>query len=426
MSALHLSKRSFEQVYPMAEIAERDLKRRVADALRSLGDPNLVRARFDEARIKDLDSIERKARQNGWSGKDALQKATDLVGLRVVCNNLQDVRRAAELIKSALKVEGIRTFEQDYITQPRKDGYLAIHLDVRVPTRLHKQELNVGCEIQIRSLLQDAWARLSHADIYGSNVDIPDRLLRKLRRLSRQLADADGAADLIRNEMARPRRGHKPSKGAKLTRSAIAFLYRRAFGEEPATYLVDLALKEFSDAEIRADGLDQALRDRRLNDRLKHAYQSYMPYPPSHEEIFMWVVRSLVQGRGAALRQARLAGRNAWEEVDQIYGREILSDLPDTMEELLTSIEHPSSEPNIEGWADAMGAAKKCAICGTTIVDPESLAMALIDHYDLTDPDATDAQERIESAIRNSGVEVGDWDHSDLCAYHGNQLSKDD
>jgi ppGpp synthetase/RelA/SpoT-type nucleotidyltranferase len=426
MTVARRSGLSYEQARLLAEIAERDLKRRIADALRSLGDPNLVRARFDETRIKELDSLRRKARRNGWNEADAIRNATDLVGLRIVCNNLQDVRRAVDLIKASFKADGINTSEQDYITSPGKRGYRAIHLDVRVPTGLHNDRLDVGCEVQVRSLLQDAWARLSHADVYGSNIEIAERMLRRLERLSEQLAGADGKADIIRNEMAKPRSGRKPAKGAKLNPQSVAFLYRRAFNEDPPAYLVDLALNEFSDAEFRTDALDQVLSDQHLVGRLKAAYQSYMPYPPSSEELFTWVVRSLAQTPTAALRQARLAGKQAWEEVDQIYRREALRELPDTIDELLTSLESTDGEASIESLADAMRATSKCSICGATITNAESLAEAVVDHYDLKDPEATEVSERIEAAVRDSGVEVGDWDDPSLCAYHGHQVSKDD
>jgi ppGpp synthetase/RelA/SpoT-type nucleotidyltranferase len=136
----HRSKLSYEQARLLAEIAESDLRGRVVRALRSLGDPNLVRATLAESRIKELDSLRRKARRNGWRREEALRNAPDFVGLRIVCNNLQDVRRAADLIRAALQSDDIAVSEQEYLSSPGKAGYRAIHLNVRVPTRIHSHE----------------------------------------------------------------------------------------------------------------------------------------------------------------------------------------------------------------------------------------------------------------------------------------------
>ncbi len=43
-----------------------------------------------------------------------------------------------------------------------------------------------------------------------------------------------------------------------------------------------------------------------------------------------------------------------------------------------------------------------------------------------TEFDADDAHERIEMALRGSGVETGGWGDGSLCAYHNEQAAKDD
>ncbi|MGH7356907.1 MAG: hypothetical protein ACRELS_20300 [Candidatus Rokuibacteriota bacterium] len=50
----------------------------------------------------------------------------------------------------------------------------------------------------------------------------------------------------------------------------------------------------------------------------------------------------------------------------------------------------------------------------------------LADHYELPGKKKDEAVERLEQAIRNSGVEVGGWGGGSLCAYHNEQMSKDD
>jgi hypothetical protein len=80
-----------------------------------------------------------------------------------------------------------------------------------------------------------------------------------------------------------------------------------------------------------------------------------MPYDPGHEELFRWVVVSLVEGRSVAYRRARRAGKQAWDEVDQFYRRELLHELPATIDELLDSLEGSEEDrPDFLAWAEAL------------------------------------------------------------------------
>lgn len=64
--------------------------------------------------------------------------------------------------------------------------------------------------------------------------------------------------------------------------------------------------------------------------------------------------------------------------------------------------------------------------CGETIVQPFSFAEAVIYHYGTSEAEADDAHERIENAVRSSGVEIGGFEEGNLCAYHSEQAAKDD
>jgi hypothetical protein len=99
----------------------------------------------------------------------------------------------------------------------------------RISVTLGTAAAKLGCEIQIRSLLENAWAELSRADIYTEQV--PPPVERQMTTLSRQLARADVTAEKIRNRIARPRRGQRPASDQPLSDMAIAFIFRDVFGE---------------------------------------------------------------------------------------------------------------------------------------------------------------------------------------------------
>jgi Region found in RelA / SpoT proteins len=61
-----------------------------------------VRAEVRSVRLKGLSSVERKAAATRWKAEEALLACSDLIGGRVVCNNIEDVYRLAELLKERL------------------------------------------------------------------------------------------------------------------------------------------------------------------------------------------------------------------------------------------------------------------------------------------------------------------------------------
>jgi hypothetical protein len=121
----------------------------------------------------------------------------------------------------------------------------------------------------------------------------------------------------------------------------------------------------------------------------------------------------------------RRDARREWREIDQIARREMLADLPATIDKLMEELESPGSGAGIEAWAEALGATHDCAICGTSIVDPSAFVEAVLSHYDAADEDG-DIQQRIETAILRSSAETGGWGDRSLCAYHNEQAAKDD
>lgn len=125
---------------------------------------------------------------------------------------------------------------------------------------------------------------------------------------------------------------------------------------------------------------------------------------------------------------ARMALMDAVEgfESKQIARREALSALPDTIEELIERLKDPHQEADIEGWAEALGAISDCANCPTTIISTFSFAEAAVQHYEDTEADVDNAHERIETALRASGIETGGWGDGSLCAYHNEQAAKDE
>lgn len=415
--------RAYEQAEALAKHIVADINQRIESALAKLGDPHLIRGKLAPPRIKKPESLRRKAAEFGWTFAEALTNARDMIGFRVVCNNLQDVYRATELVIKELKDIGLNVNVVDLIKRPR-DGYRAIHLWFAFPIQVAAAKMTLHCEIQIRSLLQDTWAELSRVDFYRGNV--PPTLKTSMEKLSDKFYQADKAADKLRSRITKPRRGSKPADGTIINESAIAFLFRHAFDEDPPEYLVQSTLRELEGTPIRTDGLAAVLDDTNFLTRLETEYReaNRLEIDADPVQLFRWAVDAAINGRDFALREAKRSGRSAWQETDSIYRREALSDLPDADD--LPDYEHNALDDgdmdyDLTHWAEALDASHSCA-CGTKIIDEYAFADAYIKRKRLRGNKAERAREAIISMVVNSGVETGS---SGLCSYCAHMMEKD-
>ena len=81
--------------------------------------------------------------------------------------------------------------EQDYIANPKKNGYRSLHLVVQVPVFLAEGKAWVPVEIQIRSIAMDLWASLEHQLRYKEQRRVPQELSAELYRTAKDMAEID-------------------------------------------------------------------------------------------------------------------------------------------------------------------------------------------------------------------------------------------
>jgi ppGpp synthetase/RelA/SpoT-type nucleotidyltranferase len=156
-----------------------------------------------EPRIKPFDSFADKIRKNSLI--DPFNEINDIVGLRVVCLFLSDLDKIGNIIKTIFELID----EDNKIDNDSKDifGYMAIHYVVRlktIPTGL-QQASKTPFEIQVRTIVQDAWASISHHIAYKKDKTIPENLKRDFYALSGLFYVADQHFKMIEQESRRLR-----------------------------------------------------------------------------------------------------------------------------------------------------------------------------------------------------------------------------
>ncbi len=185
----------YEKYSPyMAEILE-NIKGVLSENLRLSSQPTY------KSRIKNFQSYYKKLlrlRPEAASNSESLVCLTDMMGIRVICAFLEDISVVQEQLKNLFDVKEIEIKGKNQSV--KEFGYESVHVLVAIPENCipvnmkESSEIpeDLVCEIQIRTILQDAWAEVEHELIYKTEFtpfDLP--LRRKLASINASLSLAD-------------------------------------------------------------------------------------------------------------------------------------------------------------------------------------------------------------------------------------------
>jgi ppGpp synthetase/RelA/SpoT-type nucleotidyltranferase len=149
------------------------LRGQLVDLIRSAGIDGTV-----TARAKDERSFAIKAFRKGYS--DPWQQITDKVGGRVVVALPSDVDVVASLVREVLIGAEV---EDKRIHPPDTLGYSGVHVTGVLPTSGIPDDLSL-VEVQVRTIVQDAWSVVSHRLLYKPLVGLPVSEQRRMMRLA--------------------------------------------------------------------------------------------------------------------------------------------------------------------------------------------------------------------------------------------------
>jgi ppGpp synthetase/RelA/SpoT-type nucleotidyltranferase len=177
-----------------------------------------------QTRAKPLSSFAEKAVRRANKTRDPALQFTDLCGARVICNTKSEVEKICEFIEQNFTVdeehsEGRKSRQAiyefgystvHYVVQLRHDELIGIRLPRDIIGRRK-------AEIQVRTLLQHAWASVSHDQFYKAAFIPPERLERSMARLSALLEEADHCFARVMGDLGR----YRVNYGANLKKETI-------------------------------------------------------------------------------------------------------------------------------------------------------------------------------------------------------------
>lgn len=182
--------------------AQKELNKRLKNLIQPLKDSG-YRVRHIEQRIKDAPSLYKKVVEDKIPFKKVFElgEVRDIIGGRIVCHNLVDLKTVAIAVKqrrthfTALHPKG--DDQKWWIEKPSDTGYRGAHIDVEYEHKGTKYQ----AEIQILTILQDAWARFSHTDIYKYPDLFPKGhpICLSMMYFSDMLFSIDQSINLLRN-----------------------------------------------------------------------------------------------------------------------------------------------------------------------------------------------------------------------------------
>ena len=142
-------------------------------------------------RVKTVDSLVNKLQRRGVdSDFDAIRdNIYDIAGVRVTCAFIRDVYR---LFDHLTQQDDVTVLEvEDYIEEPKPNGYKSLHVIISVPVYLSTGRVDVPVEVQFRTIAMDFWASLEHKIYYKYDRQVPDTLIQELKHAADTAAELD-------------------------------------------------------------------------------------------------------------------------------------------------------------------------------------------------------------------------------------------
>ena len=168
----------------------------------SLGLPAMV-----QARAKTIASFAGKIQRTEKGYINPIEEITDFCGARVITLTLDGVSRMCDFVEKNFNVFAEESGDKLDSLGTDTFGYRSVHYIVAFragdfPEHIVPPDLiGLKAEIQVRTLLQHAWADVAHEFSYKSAINLPLAWRRELSRLAALLEEGDQAFDSLQHDL---------------------------------------------------------------------------------------------------------------------------------------------------------------------------------------------------------------------------------
>lgn len=167
-------------------------------------DKNKISYHSIECRIKKEKSFLDKCENKKYD--DPISQITDICGLRIITYTNHDVEKIKGMIEGEFRID--RSNSVDKFEQMKEDqvGYLSIHYIASLNAERenlteYSRYKDLKFEIQIRTLLQHAWAEIEHDRSYKFSGELPREIKRRFYLVAGTLELLDREFDRLSTEI---------------------------------------------------------------------------------------------------------------------------------------------------------------------------------------------------------------------------------
>lgn len=193
----------YRKVRGRYELCARSLKRIMEQAVLRYAPCAIV-----QSRAKAVSSFAEKIHRPGKTCPDPVREFTDLCGVRVITHTQAEVEEICRFIEQHFVVDWENSVTVSQRLKPAEFGYRSVHYVIqlrpgvfpsrdirrRIPDKaLPDPNCPMKAEIQVRTLLEHAWAEFTHDRMYKGAFRVPDKLQRELYALAAMLEGTDNS-----------------------------------------------------------------------------------------------------------------------------------------------------------------------------------------------------------------------------------------
>jgi putative GTP pyrophosphokinase len=178
----------YQQIQPQLQALEKEVFSKLHGLLKTAALPLHTLS----SRVKKPDSLARKLNRPDRT-YHALSDITDLVGLRIITYFEDTIDEIAALVEKTFEIDYRHSIDKRKSLDASRFGYRSLHYICSYEGVPHR------FEIQIRTILQHAWAETEHDLGYKSEASIPLEIRRRFSRIASLLEIADAEFSSIRS-----------------------------------------------------------------------------------------------------------------------------------------------------------------------------------------------------------------------------------
>ncbi|MES2238980.1 MAG: hypothetical protein V4497_01845 [Bacteroidota bacterium] len=190
--------------YISNELIYKKLAKKIDNILTEIFNSRNINYHIVNSRSKDIDSFREKINNEKYD--NPIEQIKDLAGIRIITYVEDEVEIVCKLIEEIFNIDKVNSLDKSTELGIDKVGYKSVHFvaslkDDRLKLPEYKIFENRFFEIQVRTILQHAWAEIEHDRNYKFSGKLPNEINRRFKLLAGSLEISDREFNNISREI---------------------------------------------------------------------------------------------------------------------------------------------------------------------------------------------------------------------------------